>query len=117
MPGSHSRTREFNPPAYLIDGHQKALLEVDCNQYGPSMVRFLHLTTCVLRSDPIGFFQGRARFKKALADFYTPMHGRTLNSEKEIAITTGATAGILAALMAFVEEGDEVIVIEPFFNL
>ena len=65
----------------------------------------------------LGISQGRARFKKALADFHSPVHGRTLNPEKEIAITTGATAGILAALMAFVEEGDEVIVIEPFFNL
>ena len=57
------------------------------------------------------------RLKKALADTYSPFHGRTLNPEKDIAITTGATAGILSALMAFVEEGDEVIVIEPFFNL
>lgn len=117
VPGSHSRIREFNPPAYLIEAHQKALLEVDCNQYGPSMVRNLDPGTCMLKSDAICCFQGRARFKNAIADFYTPLHGRTLNPEKEIAITTGATAGILATLMAFVEEGDEVMVIEPFFNL
>ena len=117
LPGSHGRTREFNPPAYLIDAHQKALLKVDCNQYGPSMVRSLDRGTYIPSSDAFGFFQGRARFKNALADFYAPLHGRTLNPEKEIAITTGATAGILATLMAFVEEGDEVIVIEPLFNL
>lgn len=32
-------------------------------------------------------------------------------------ITTGATAAILSTLMAFVEAGDEVIVMEPLFNL
>ncbi|KAL8794437.1 MAG: hypothetical protein Q9195_003024 [Heterodermia aff. obscurata] len=81
------------------------------------MVRCLESGTYVLKSDAIGFVKGRVRFKNALADFYTPLHGRTLNPEKEIAITTGATAGILGTLMAFVEEGDEIIVIEPFFNL
>lgn len=63
------------------------------------------------------FFQGRTRLKAALTHFYSPLYGKLLNAENEIAITTGATAGILSALMAFVEAGDEVIVIEPFFNL
>ena len=31
-------------------------------------------------------------------------------------ITTGANEGMLSAFMAFVEEGDEVIVFEPFFD-
>lgn len=33
-----SSSREFNPPSFAVKEHQKALLEVDCNQYGPAMV-------------------------------------------------------------------------------
>lgn len=61
--------------------------------------------------------KGRARLKRALANTYSPIYAKTINSEKEIAITTGATAGVLSVLMAFIEPGDEVIMIEPLFNL
>lgn len=40
-----------------------------------------------------------------------------MDGDKNIAVTAGATAAILSSLMAFVEAGDEVIVIEPLFNL
>lgn len=39
-----------------------------------------------------------------------------MNPETEVTITTGANEGILSALMAFIEEDDEVIVFEPFFD-
>lgn len=60
--------------------------------------------------------QGRPRLKKALADAYSPFFGRKLNPDTEVTITTGANEGILSALMGFVEDGDEVIVFEPFFD-
>lgn len=60
--------------------------------------------------------QGRPRLKKALADAYSPFFGRTLDPEKEVTITTGANEGMLSAFMGFLEEGDEVIVFEPFFD-
>lgn len=53
---------------------------------------------------------------KAIADAYTPFFGRTLDHTKEVTITTGANEGMLSAFMAFVEPGDEVIVLEPFFD-
>ena len=61
--------------------------------------------------------QGHLSFRKALSDCYSPILGRDLDPEKEIAVTTGATEGILATLMAFVNPGDEVIVMEPVFDL
>lgn len=61
--------------------------------------------------------QGRARLKRAIANTYSTRYGRSIDGERNIAITAGATAAILSSLMAFIEEGDEVIVIEPLFNL
>lgn len=60
--------------------------------------------------------QGRPRLKKAIADAYSPFFGKAIDPETEVTITTGANEGMLSAFMAFVEEGDEVILFEPFFD-
>lgn len=54
--------------------------------------------------------------KKALAEAYATSFGRKINPDTEIAITTGANEGMLSAFMGFLEQGDEVIVFEPFFD-
>ncbi|KAK6345480.1 hypothetical protein TWF718_007396 [Orbilia javanica] len=86
----------YNPPKFVLDAAKEALNRVDCNQYSPT--------------------KGRPRLKKALADAYSPHFGRELDPETEITITTGANEGMLSAFMAFVEQGDEVIVFEPYFD-
>ncbi|KAI9891499.1 MAG: hypothetical protein M1814_002622 [Vezdaea aestivalis] len=86
----------YNPPRYVLDAAKEALDRVDCNQYAPT--------------------KGRPRLKKALSDAYSPFFGRQLDSETEITIATGANEAMLSAFMAFVEEGDEVIIFEPFFD-
>lgn len=60
--------------------------------------------------------QGRPRLKKAIADAYSPIMERQLNPDTEVVVTTGANEGMLSAFMAFIEPGDEVILIEPFFD-
>jgi len=86
----------YNPPQFILDAAKGALDRVECNQYSPT--------------------KGRPRLKKAIADAYSPFWGRKLDPETEVTITTGANEGMLSAFMAFVEEGDEVIVFEPFFD-
>ena len=60
--------------------------------------------------------QGRPRLKKAIAEAYSPFFGKTINPETEVTITTGANEGMLSAFMGFLEQGDEVILFEPFFD-
>lgn len=69
---------------------------MECNQYSPT--------------------RGRPRLKKAIADAHEASFGRPINPETEVTITTGANEGMLSAFMGFVEPGDEVIVLEPFFD-
>jgi aspartate/methionine/tyrosine aminotransferase len=45
------------------------------------------------------------------------MFKRSLDKEKEILVTQGANQGIAVAMQAFIEEGDEVVLIEPFFDI
>jgi kynurenine aminotransferase len=86
----------YNPPQFVIDAAKQVLDRVDCNQYSPT--------------------KGRPRLKKAIADAYSPFFGRQINPETEVTITTGANEGMLSAFMAFLEDGDEAIVFEPFFD-
>ncbi|GMK54341.1 hypothetical protein CspeluHIS016_0109270 [Cutaneotrichosporon spelunceum] len=63
--------------------------------------------------------RGRPRLVKAISDVYSPtfpnLEGRKLKTE-EIVVTAGANGGMYAALTAHLEPGDEVVLIEPFFD-
>jgi aspartate/methionine/tyrosine aminotransferase len=59
---------------------------------------------------------GHPRLVQALAAVYGPLFDRTLDPLREIVVTVGATEGIFAAIQAIVDPGDEVILIEPFYD-
>ncbi|MDH5430133.1 MAG: pyridoxal phosphate-dependent aminotransferase, partial [Nitrospirota bacterium] len=56
---------------------------------------------------------GLAELRKAIARDVKKRHGVAVDPETEITITCGVTEAIVAAMLALVEEGDEVIIIEP----
>ena len=59
---------------------------------------------------------GQLRLVNALAQTYGPLFGRELDPLREIVVTTGATEGIFATMQGLVDPGDEVILIEPFYD-
>ena len=59
---------------------------------------------------------GQLRLVNALAQTYGPLFGRELDPQHEIVVTTGATEGIFATMQGLVDPGDEVILIEPFYD-
>ena len=59
---------------------------------------------------------GAKRLRDAIAKKYADWYGMTVNPETEIAITCGATEAMASALLAIVDPGDEVIVLEPFYE-
>jgi len=59
---------------------------------------------------------GHPRLVQALATTYSPLFGHALDPLAEIVVTVGATEGIFATIQALVEPGDEVILIEPFYD-
>ncbi|CAG9765009.1 unnamed protein product [Ceutorhynchus assimilis] len=87
---------DYPPPKYVTD----ALIEVASN-------RNLHQYTR-------GF--GHPRLVQALAKLYSQLIGRTINPQKEILTTLGAYEALYAAITGHVDAGDEVIIIEPFFD-
>ena len=59
---------------------------------------------------------GAPRLRSALEKKYLEQYGMRIDSARELTITCGATEAMAAVLLALVDAGDEVIVIEPFYE-
>jgi aminotransferase len=59
---------------------------------------------------------GIARLRNAIAAKQQRDYGLTYNSETEVLVASGATAGLHAAAMALLNPGDEVLIFEPFYG-
>ncbi|KAL1919782.1 uncharacterized protein VTP21DRAFT_1713 [Calcarisporiella thermophila] len=86
----------FAPPDFIIEAAQKALIRNECNQY----------------SHP----RGNPRLRKAIANSYSPLFDRQINPDTEIMVGAGANEAMLSIFTAYLNQGDEVIIMEPFFD-
>jgi N-succinyldiaminopimelate aminotransferase len=59
---------------------------------------------------------GTASLRQAIADHAARFYGLEIDPAKGVVVTAGATEGIFAAILGLVDPGDEVIVIEPFYD-
>lgn len=85
---------DFDPPAFVMDGLQGQL--DGYQQYS--------------------FLAGMPALREALAEQYQRDWGKSVDPATEITVTVGATEGIYATITALVDPGDEVILIEPFYD-
>lgn len=53
----------------------------------------------------------------ALANHYGPHVNRIIDPLTEVAVSVGATEAIFAIMQAMINESDEVIIIEPAFDM
>lgn len=87
---------DFEVDKQLIDLYCKYLHE-GYNQYAP--------------------VSGLIELREKIALKTEKQYGTVLNPDTEITITGGATEAIFTAISAFVQEGDEVIIFEPAYDL
>src|SRR5690606_24936726 len=59
---------------------------------------------------------GVKSFRDAIAEKTKWFLGLDIDPETEITVTCGSTEGMIAAMMATVDPGDEVVVFEPFYE-
>jgi aspartate/methionine/tyrosine aminotransferase len=59
---------------------------------------------------------GSYRLRKAIADKVHRHYGLDVDPDREVTVTCGATEAMMATQLALVEEGDEIIVFEPFYE-
>lgn len=87
---------DFHPDQNLLDAVMEAMAEGH-NQYPPMA----------------GIFPLRKEISKKIEALY----GHFYDPDSEITITSGASEALMASIMALVNSGDEVIIIEPFYDL
>lgn len=59
---------------------------------------------------------GHPRLVQAISKLYSPLIGREIDPLNEVLVSSGAYEALYSAILGHVDEGDEVIVIEPFFD-
>ena len=59
---------------------------------------------------------GTVNLREALAKKYHDLYGMEVNEDREITVTCGATEAMAAVMLSIVEPGDEVIILEPFYE-
>ncbi|KQY58134.1 aminotransferase [Aeromicrobium sp. Root495] len=59
---------------------------------------------------------GVPELRAAVADHQSRFYGIALDPDREVVVTTGATEAIAAAVLGLVDPGDEVLVLEPYYD-
>jgi N-succinyldiaminopimelate aminotransferase len=60
--------------------------------------------------------RGEHALREAIADHQRHYYGLTWDPATEVVVTTGASEAIAAALLGIVEPGDEIVVLEPYYD-
>jgi N-succinyldiaminopimelate aminotransferase len=59
---------------------------------------------------------GVPELRQAIAEHQRRFYGLTVDPDTEVAVTTGATEAVASALLGLLDDGDEVIVLEPYYD-
>lgn len=82
-------------PGFMLD-EARAAIAAGVNQYPPG--------------------RGIVSLREAITAHSARHYGLSYDPETEVLVTTGATEALAAAILAFVDPGDEVIALEPFYD-
>jgi aminotransferase len=86
---------DFGCPQELKDA-AKAAIDADLNQYAITW--------------------GAQNFREAIAWKFEHTYGMPVDPQTQLCVTCGSTEAMIAAIMAIVDPGDEVVVFEPFYE-
>jgi aspartate/methionine/tyrosine aminotransferase len=86
---------DFPAPDFIKEAAARAIA-ADRNQYAPA--------------------PGLPRLRQAIATHFQQRHGVAVDAEREVTVTAGATEALFDSVLALVDPGDEVIVIEPAYD-
>ena len=86
---------DFACPQELKDAAKEAI-DADINQYAITW--------------------GAQRFREAIAGKFERTYGMAVDPNRQLCVTCGSTEAMIAAMLAIVDPGDEVVVFEPFYE-
>jgi N-succinyldiaminopimelate aminotransferase len=83
---------------------------------GPAEVREAAVAALRAGDNQYARSRGRLELATAIAEQRRRDHGGSYDPESEVIVTNGATEALAAAFLGLFEAGDEVIVLEPFYD-
>lgn len=83
---------------------------------GPSEIKAAAQAAIASGANQYAPGRGVPALREAIAAHQKRFYGLDPNPDTEVLVTTGATEAIAAALLAFVQPGDEVLTFEPFYD-
>lgn len=83
---------------------------------GPADLRQLATTALRDGSNQYAPFCGVPALRQAVAQANARFYGLQVDPDSEVVVTSGATEAITACLMALLDPGDEVVLIEPLYD-
>jgi N-succinyldiaminopimelate aminotransferase len=86
---------DFDGPAVMLEAAQQAIRD-GVNQYPPG--------------------PGTPELRQAIATHQQRFYGLTFDPGSEVVVSAGATEAVTAAVLAFCEAGDEVVVLDPLYD-
>ena len=110
-------TTIFSTMSALAQQHQAVNLGQGFPDFGCDP-RLLHAVTNAMQAGHNQYapMPGIAALRQAVSDKMLALYGRRYNADSEITVTAGATQGILTAILACTQPGDEVIVLDPCYD-
>ncbi|MCB2203631.1 aminotransferase class I/II-fold pyridoxal phosphate-dependent enzyme [bacterium] len=86
---------DFDGPSWIVDAFTSAL-HAERNQYAP--------------------MHGTQSLRNAVADYHRRFYDLRWDDDRHITVTAGATEALFSTMLATLEEGDEVILFEPWYD-
>ena len=119
-----ARIQRVQPPATLAAGEKARQLArqghdvIDLGQSSPHHVTPRHIIDAGIRAlneglTNIGSSRGLPELRRAMADKLAVHNDRKVDPDGDILITPGSKMGLYDSINAYIERGDEVLVIEP----
>ena len=119
-----SRIQRVQPPATLAAGEKARQLArqgydvIDLGQSSPHHVTPQHIVDAGIRAlnqglTNISSSRGLPELRRAMADKLVTHNDRIVDPDGDILVTPGSKMGLYDAIYAYIERGDEVLVIEP----
>ena len=87
---------DFEPPPAVLEALRRAIEEPGRHQYT--------------------FTWGLPELREAVAERYARFQGIRADPEREVTVTCGVSEAILDAVLALTEPGDEVVILEPWYE-
>jgi len=87
---------DFHPPAPLLSALERVAKRPGRHQYS--------------------FTWGSPEFRAAVAKKYARFNSMNVDPEREVTITCGTSEAIVATVLALTEPGDEVVILEPWYE-